>query len=72
MNWAPIISQEDIEKDKRAAKFLEELGIPILGSLVSLPNGDVRCVRATDLYDILNDAEKLSKLISTLKLKAFW
>lgn len=72
MNYAPTVPQDRIDKDKKAAKFLEELGIPIIGFLVSMSDGDFRCVRAVDLYDILSDEEKLRKVVSTFKLKAFW
>lgn len=67
MNWAPTTSQEEIQKNKKAAEFLKELGIPIIDY-----DGDFHCVMASSLYDILNDEEKLRKLISILKLKAFW
>jgi len=50
------------EKDKCISNFFDTLGIYVHHKVIV----------AEDLYDILNDEEKLQALVSKLKLKAFW
>jgi hypothetical protein len=57
------VSSEHLEKIEKAKKLMVFLEIPIDYS---------NSVSIDKLYDIIMDEEKLKKLVSKLKLKAFW
>lgn len=51
----------------KAQSLMEFLDLPVIDSF-----GKWSSVYSHDLYDIFTDEEKLKKLVSKLKLKAFW
>lgn len=68
----PLDTPEQIrawhDKLQKAEDLIDELEVPYSKDAF----GAWVVVYAHDLYDILTDEEKLKKLVSKLKLKAFW
>lgn len=62
----PIILLHDINNDlnKKSSLLMKMLDIPVT-------NG-TNAISINDLYNILMDEEKLNKIVSIMKNKAFW